>query len=219
MDEAELKGLPRRVGQMTYEQVRTLLDENRQQIRAHNKAEKRGDFCPQCVWHVERRYARCAEQDAMLDAYRALSGLDPGGEAAILAITRHQATCPTCQTVTREWKHVDSCEARSQLHEIERVYAHQMLHLEMQERQRDRSTRPGQPDRESAGWPLPRAGRFYGTHAGVRDTTPHARARSRLSVGSRGAVLPHGHAPTRSAVRPRDASQVVADRPRGERIG
>jgi hypothetical protein len=137
MDTAELKGLPRRVGLMTYEQVRALLDENRQQIRAHNRAEGRGDFCPQCVWHVERRYARCAEQDAMLDA---LSGLDPGGEAAILAITRHQAKCPTCQTVVREWKHVDSCEARSQLHEIERVYAHQMLHLEMQERQRDRSS-------------------------------------------------------------------------------
>jgi hypothetical protein len=140
MDNAELKGLPRRVGQMTYEQVRALLDENRQQIRAHNRAEGRGDFCPQCVWHVERRYARCAEQDTMLDAYRALSGLDPSAEAAILAITRHQATCPTCQTVAREWKHVDSCAARSQLHEIERVYAHQMLHLEMQERRRDRSS-------------------------------------------------------------------------------
>ena len=134
MDTAELKGLPRRVGLMTYEQVRALLEENRQQIQAHNKAERRGDSCPQCVWHVERRYAHCAEQDALLDAYRALSGRDPNAEAAILAITRHQATCPTCQTVAREWKHVDSCAARSQLRETEHVYAHRMLHLEMQER-------------------------------------------------------------------------------------
>src|SRR5260221_1682078 len=92
MDTAELKGLPRRVGLMTYEQVRALLEVNRQQIQVHNKMERRGDSCPQCVWHVERRDAHCADQDALLDAYRALSGRDPNAEAAILAITRHQST-------------------------------------------------------------------------------------------------------------------------------
>src|SRR5260221_8983329 len=95
MDTAELKGLPRRVGLMTYEQVRALLEGNRQQIQVHNKMERRRDSCPQCVWHVQHRYAHCAYQDALLYAYRALSGRDPNAEAAILSITRHQAACPT----------------------------------------------------------------------------------------------------------------------------
>lgn len=121
MDTAELKALPRRVGRMKYEQVRALFDENRRRINAHGQ-----EPCPACKTHIEREYLRCAELEAMHASYHAgVSAFDVAH-----AMDRHRKACPTCQTVVREWLHIDSCEATSQLRVIEQVYSHRLRQLE-----------------------------------------------------------------------------------------
>src|SRR5260221_260415 len=50
MDDMEFKRLPRRVGQLPYEQVRALFDETEQQLMAHDAAARRREYCPTCTW-------------------------------------------------------------------------------------------------------------------------------------------------------------------------
>ncbi len=107
MEQAARTALARRVGRMTYDQVHTLLEENRAQRDAHSFP------CPSCVWHTERSYARCAELATV----------------PLLEINAHRRNCPTCQTVLRQWDHLDSCAVLQEHADLEHIYAQRLSYL------------------------------------------------------------------------------------------
>jgi hypothetical protein len=107
---------------MKYEQAHALAAEFRRQMDDHAEAVGRGEYCPECKWHTEREHARCAEREAIWKSYASVMEAYPIARA-------HEKACPTCQTVVRQWEHLDKCEASFRLYEAWRICVHRMEHI------------------------------------------------------------------------------------------
>lgn len=123
--ETELRALRQRVGRLRDTgALRAMADAYRAAGDAHGAAVARGAYCPECQWHHERAYARCAVSDAIQ------VDLTQAWKARQAALRAHWKTCPTCQTVEREWDHLDSCTYANRLGEARRIYVRRLEYLE-----------------------------------------------------------------------------------------
>lgn len=130
MDDAELTCLPGRVGQMSYEPVRALFDENRAKMEAHRAL---GEECPYCLWLPVGAWPHCPEQEKLWNE-REAQGV--GLRALARAARQHERTCQFCISGRREWREWQECSYLDRLSAIDRVAARRLSQLKHQERVR-----------------------------------------------------------------------------------